>query len=359
MLLNWDVLFLLMEFLDRRTLLSYMSTCSTIHRAAVPHLLADTIRFKRYFNVKSFCLFALADFPHRLRFLHEVEFPARFWLRKRDTIALLAKVLKHAPQLEKITIVRAERFFGIDSVLGDAVAESKSIKEFLLDGVGYEALSVLRRMKSPLESVDLFIDAGAVENYPDPNKALARFASGLTHLRVRWVQMGMSVQYPQVRTLSIEDDNFVPVDLLIYVFPNLRSLCISSNTGEHLEMEQAELKQMHHRNRRKQQKVGAWPQLDYLEGDVTLLYCLAPTCRVRRLSAWVSSSDVDKLLVVCKMTQPESLKLYFHMDKLSVDELEKVLKSGDIKHISLTIDAYNIGLRDLRQYFVSRFVYHC
>ncbi|KAK7683601.1 hypothetical protein QCA50_013439 [Cerrena zonata] len=348
--LNWDVLMLIMEFLDRRTLLAYMSTCHTLHRAGVPYLLSDPIRFKRSFNVKSFCQFALGDFPHRLRCLHELEFPARFWLRKRDTITLLAQVLKYSPYLEKITIIRAERFFGIDPILGDAIAESTSIKEFFLDGVGYEALSVLTRMQSPLESVDLFIDAGAVENYPDPNEALERFALGLTHLKVRWVQMGMSVQYPKVRILSIEDDNFVPIDLLIYVFPNLQSLTISTNTSEYLEMDQAELKRIHLQNK-KSQRSRSWPRLDYLEGDVTLLYCLAPTCRVRRLSAWVSSSDVDKLLVVCKNTQPESLKLYFHMDRLSVDELEKILKSGDIRSISLTIDAYNMGLRDLKQYF--------
>ena len=242
-------------------------------------------------------------------------------------------------------------------MLQDAIEQSTSIKELHLDGVGEEALSVLTRMRSPLESVDLFVEPSAVEFYPDPTVVLSGFASSLTHLRVRWVQMDRpSIQFPKVQSLSIEDDNFVPADLLIHVFPNLRSLTISTDTGEHLEMEQADLKQIHYRNKNHQKKHGSWPVLDYLEGDVTLLYCLAPTCKVRRLSVWASSSDVDKLLVLCKEIQPESLKLYFHMNKLSMDELEEVLKSGDIKHISLTIDTYSTqaSLEETQKYFVSR-----
>ena len=177
--LNYDVLFLIMDFLDRRTLLAYMSTCHTIRRMGVRLLLHNPIYFGKRLRLKSFCQFILGDFPHRLRFLREVEFSPRFWLRKRDMIALLAKVLKHATSLEKVSIKCAERFFKIDPSLGEALANSTSVRDLHLDGVGAEALSVLTRMRSPLQSVDVFVDDNAVETYPDPSRVLARFAPSL------------------------------------------------------------------------------------------------------------------------------------------------------------------------------------
>ncbi|CAL1709485.1 unnamed protein product [Somion occarium] len=351
MVLNWDVLFLIMEFVDRCSLLPYVQTCHTLYKAGVPHLLRvnTPIYFGKHLNVKSFCHFILGEFPSRLRYLREVEFPKKFWLRKKDTISQLAEVLRNAPFLEKVTISAAERFFEIGPELGAALREATSIRELSLDGVGDQALSVLTRMRSPLNSVELCADAVPVADCLDPNKVLASFSSSLRQLKVRWVQFeNTSIQYPHVHTLSIEDDNFVPMDMLIHVFPNLQSLSITTNTG--VELDEEEALHIHNENMRAQARL-SWPSLNYLEGDVMLLYCLAPTCKVRCLSVWPSSSDVARLVQVCKSTRPESIKIYFHMDKLSVEELRMILRSTDVKHLSATIDAYDVnGLKDIRAY---------
>ncbi|KAI0080475.1 hypothetical protein K474DRAFT_260112 [Panus rudis PR-1116 ss-1] len=345
MALNYDILLVLMDHLERKTLLSLMQTSRMLYDAGIHQILSKPVTLGRRFKLRSFCSFMLVDYPSRLRHLRNVSIEKGF-RPECGCLDTLCTLLSDAPHLETLEIARCDQFLQCNPELADAIASNPNIKSLRLDMAGDEGLAFLRRARCSLTSAAVLLTPPCLTGFPDMALEMSKFNSTLKDLSIQ--HSGIlatkisSYRYPLVTSLTVEESD-VRLPALAHMFPALRELTVYS-FAYNIAQSDEEVEAIRKESKAWQVEAGmGWHHLDKLEGDVTSLYGLAPICKVDLVSGMLTSRNITRFAEVCRDTRPSTLKLYFHMDKCSVGELKDVLHaSPDFRSLSITVDA--IGL---------------
>ncbi|KAI0074856.1 hypothetical protein K474DRAFT_1709511 [Panus rudis PR-1116 ss-1] len=310
------------------------------------------------FKIRSFCDFMLSGYPSRLWYLREIIFSKTF-KQVTKLVEPLGQILSEASHLDSLEIARCDWFLENYPGLVDAIVSNHHIKSLRLIKAGDQALQFLRRICSPLTSVTVLLTPECVDG-PVPSIALglSKFSKTLLEINVRNFLFAAHLTvytYPNVTSLTIEESD-VRMPVFMPMFPQLRELSIFCFCSRFAPLDD-EMDTIHADSKAWQAAQGEatrWRFLERLEGDVHSLFRLAPTCKIRLLSSILTSQNVHRFTQLCRDTQPDTLKVYFHSDKLQAHELEDVIQaSSQLRSISITVDAMGmISEMDFSSIFV-------
>ncbi|OCH89766.1 hypothetical protein OBBRIDRAFT_826328 [Obba rivulosa] len=282
LLLNFDVLMAIQSFLETvGDVNRMMLTCSILYVAGVKHLLKFTVRPTSARTLRSFCRFALVDFPQRLAFLRSLDLASLPYIgvTAHSTLDMLVKVFT-------MTGIRNLRWSDCDEL----------------------GVTTIARMQSPL--VSLNVDFYANQERFDPAPILTGVASTLETLELFYMEFEpCDIQLPRLRNLVLHDSFELPMAVLISMFPNLATLNFRNHSSSE-EILGPWMEEIRQRNLL-EQTITCWSKLELVQcTEVATIYSLGLTCNVRELDTTLSSfEDADKLLEILLDVRPYRLVL--------------------------------------------------
>ncbi|THG95027.1 hypothetical protein EW026_g6553 [Hermanssonia centrifuga] len=250
---------------------------------------------------------------------------------------MLVDVLRHARRLEKLKI-QEPFLLASDSRVSDAIARLRNLKAFSscsysFEGADFNPSKMLTSMKSKL--VKASIDFG---NGEDPIDVLENFASSLEELEVIGVVFKRkNIQYPKMKTLSVESWRVSEIGPLIHAYPNLRTLDIQGYLrAEHHNNHAAACREM---NKTFQLIENSWKTLSYVHTTAIELYALAINCKIHCLHVEniCDHKDIVMLAAVLPDCRPSVLRIR-SKDKRSFGKIAKIIPAADLIHLNLWID---------------------
>lgn len=288
--LNFDIFCVVYGFLSRRRASVLMKTCRILYQTGIPHLLDQYRPFPPCIStirqLESFCKFMLAQTfrSNRIRAFNSLEVSVAF-LRgdeEHDMVAdQLAQVLNQGCYLKDLRLLEAETYFRVSQLTVMSLSNLPELTTLQIAEIGRRSMKAFKEMKSPISSLDIgYPLIGEFNLLPD----LHDVASTLTELYVGYYALSsMSKVFPYMRDLHLESYfSAENVEVLVHVFPNLSNLSLN---GE-LDLLQTEnVDDVRQRNRKSMNQLSnQWRSLEYLHGDVAVVYSLGLTCQVRELS---------------------------------------------------------------------------
>ncbi|KAI0093831.1 hypothetical protein BDY19DRAFT_989366 [Irpex rosettiformis] len=313
MRLDFDVLFIIMDFLGALYVRPMMMTCSTLYERGIPCLFKDNLRITKR-NMESFCSFMTRDLS-RCKHLIWVQF--LFWRLREPLATQLVTILLHASKLEYLIL--DPMCLDADPRFADAVASLPSLNNVQINGQCQDISRVFCKAKGPISSVEAY--PAAQDGSPaDFIKAFSGVKETLVQLILRdavW-EVHYDIVYPKLTTLIMWDPQECTVQSLITSFPNLRHLSVvvrSRGDDENdpfgwIEDFDAE----RGANMATQARDGSWTHLETVRGDINILYALGLSCRVQNLhirmdGPEISEDDTDRYLLVVEPMRPDYLHL--------------------------------------------------
>lgn len=277
-----DILFVVFEFLDRRAdQLSLIQTQRDIYDLKAPTLLKGVVRITDVFRLDSFNSFMLgapsARFP-RLTHL-AVDVPSWSIRDKPAAFFTFIQVLSYARYLEELSLEDCEQWFGISPRLPNVLSSLQSLRMFRLVDAGEKACDMLSLSRSPLNRLDIAFSARK-----NVEAMMKNLSSTLQELRITETELHLSQSpYPNLTSLVLNNWWTIEVRPLIQLFPNLRRLSYESTTSNTNRRMGAAEAWMYWANVTAQPQRVTWGPPDYLRGDPTTLFTLAPRWRVHHL----------------------------------------------------------------------------
>ncbi|EMD31031.1 hypothetical protein CERSUDRAFT_100756 [Gelatoporia subvermispora B] len=334
--LNFDLLFLIMEFLPRRSLCKMMRTCRTLHDAGIRLLLSQKCYLFTEAQLSSFCRFVLGDAPLRSSFLRELNIAEEIG---ENTVALLIEVLLQARSLKKLTIQPEPHLFESHPDLVDAICSLPSLKSLDWHDVGDPGVEVIRHMQASLEVVEVsFINCDQPQ---DPAEVLKRSANTIRDLRANYVVVAPStiqftaLQYLRLRATSDPIDTSV----LMSMYPNVLSLYLESPLLL-FDDDEEQWNEMRQVNERRAQSSNRWAILAEVAGNIFALWTLALNCKVVTLTVSpIDREDLAPLSTLLRGTDPFRLRLTVSLGRdISIDLLGDLLVGAtSMKQLELAI----------------------
>lgn len=242
--LNFDVLFVVIQHVEERIdVSSFMKTCKTFHRFAVPHLL-DTRRGKIHLSqqnqVSSFCRFMYAEPPDSLRVGHlrQLHMSYSFLEGPVELAYELASIVQRSVNLQELTFKDNSLEELLDAG-GKAVMDTLSnlkphtkLKRFCAGEIsnrGMDLLLIIETNSITDLEVSYFppsLDEPQFSVSPIP--MLRNFHSTITHLELTNFDLweADTIQCPLVRTLKLDISGPPTLStwILMHAFPNIETL---------------------------------------------------------------------------------------------------------------------------------------
>lgn len=346
MLLNYDILILVMSFLEHpRYIRSMMNTCRTLHRAGIPYVLRPPFRALLPQRFLSRCTFLHRDPVHRFRYVNHVVLPLWNDDRFLGGGSHLTKFFQHAQHLETLELVRSEHSLSFsDERVNSAISALTSLRNLSLIQLCEESVPIIRDLQSPLRKLDIGLGYpyGWLDDY---SSILARFKDTLEDLNLDRLYFPTSdTQYLRLTTLRVV--TFTPITIALgrihLLFPNLRNLVFSDLYNK----ESLPLQEVREENIKVQRRKGGWKSLQYLRGPIQGLYALAAQIRVEHLdlgSERLVTEDCDMLSAILSGCRPSHLSLRLEVPRFDLSRLRGVLTSVEETLASLQLFIYYSG----------------
>ncbi|EMD30890.1 hypothetical protein CERSUDRAFT_100899 [Gelatoporia subvermispora B] len=314
--LNYDILFWIMKFLEKKDLLSFMSCSRALLRQGTKVLLVNTREYRlhklpdrRYW---AFLDFVLADAPFRARYLrtlcitranHPSAMPAR----------ALAGVLAHAPNLTALTLHNAEELLAHAPHLGGAFRGLGQLKLIQLRHAGRGWIGLLEQLRAPLVDAEIALVGPDAEPALDAACILQGCAGTLRvlALTIRGAVEHRLGPFPQLRKfIYAPSATVLGAPLLGAAFPALERLDIAFDSKIAYRVVQPRLGG----------GAGGGPQwrvLDYVHGSAPLLDEMGLRTRVKSLHLAYDAMDGDGVLMdVVRNNPAEKVTKYCRFEEV-------------------------------------------
>ncbi|RPD64100.1 hypothetical protein L226DRAFT_372475 [Lentinus tigrinus ALCF2SS1-7] len=338
----FDIFAMLLQLLDiRADVRALMLARKDIYAEGARRLLKFPITISDDRGLVSLCQFILRDPLDRapgLRQLHiSIPLKLRHFFEEyrvyRDDpelrgVPLLLRVLPKVTRLEDLSIDWCEEFLERDNGLIPLIASLGTLRRLCISSFGLLSCDLLASLRSPLQELEVdcwMSDIGCWGKEAIPLAGLMAIIHGhsqtleilivwfSSHVESRDATRGWYQQlreFPCLHSLSLRSPGEVDLELLVGLFPNLRSLNITDIWG----VEDADVENMHDDN----MEQPCWPSLEEVSGDVDALHALGLTSSVRRVDATCPLNyDSDRewrLHQFLGQTGPTHLFLHFGYD---------------------------------------------
>lgn len=330
--LNFDILLMLMDYVDRKDVLSLMQTCHFMYVEGIPALLRYPVVLSYERDFGSFCEFMLASPFIRPRYLRELIMgsTARF---PKELVNRLVLVLTRAEGLEKFTIA-CENDPSEAAVMA-ALAATTSITHLSIESPNATVAQVLQEWKSAVTKVAVSFDErrliGQSDDFRmrnlDPTWIFAPLAHSVREMQAIWPRyFSANIVFPAVDTLQVHAYRPAALSATMRAFPHLRRLIVSFEMG----FDPDKLLRERHEN-----EVGEesehWRRLEYVQGDVGSVYVCSLPCTVEHLDLTVPHRcrNADVLIpAVAGAAQPTRLDLHFIENCVHLEPLEAALRAA-------------------------------
>ncbi len=249
--LNFDVLAGIFAHVEqKRDVSSFMKTCKTLYRPAIPHILRDTVTIRGIPEVTSFGEFMLADhwskdrnhYLSHLRILIDIDY-----LEDLGRLPFaLAKTIKNAIHLRKLQLRSPDLLWNVRGanmfeVLQDLNSHPK-LEKLAFEDVREDTVQLIGSMV-PSSIVNLSLSYDFLMESPDPSPALRSLRSTITTLHMETIDPRcFTVRCPLLHTLSLETHYSVSIPVLVRAFTNLRHLSVINETESYDEDEILDLR---------------------------------------------------------------------------------------------------------------------
>lgn len=146
--LHFDILAEIIQYLPNDHALVYGSTCSFLRPLAVRHAVADVV-FNSIAHLRMFCQFMLDDETRitslrKLDMLSGIPASSRFY----TCVGPLTQLLRHATNLEVLTLPAPDLLFDLEDGLRNVVTSLKELTSLSLTSFGSESQKMLLQLRS-------------------------------------------------------------------------------------------------------------------------------------------------------------------------------------------------------------------
>ncbi|KAI0923611.1 hypothetical protein AcV5_009101 [Taiwanofungus camphoratus] len=287
MVLNYDVLFVIMSFLPRRSdVASIMRTCRTLHSAGVKPLLDFGVHLEvhRFHQVESFHQFMFSGKSPRFPLLRSFSLYADEV--SPNSVGLLIDILMNSNRLEILHLYPCEYILELDPCLSSLFSNLESIKELFIGVVDEKTFAMLEDFQSSLRKAEIsLINPDDEQDKPeDILPLLVNSSSSLQELELFESEIThRTVQYPHLHTLTLWESYMENVDDLLYAFPNLRKLKIPTDLENTYSWMEPEVQEQLHQSNRESQLHCSWADQEYVKSRANIVYTLGLACKIHHL----------------------------------------------------------------------------
>ncbi|CAL1717068.1 unnamed protein product [Somion occarium] len=285
--------------IPRRMISGMMQTCRDLYQVGIRHLATkanDLVFFTTPEQIASFCLFMHGNVEYRSSFLRRlsIEFNIyKDWSKSSEDFKLFATILRHATRLECLGFWNLEDFLIDVPEMVTAIASLTSITSMDIESqdtyTSDNAYRMVQKMQSPV--TNLTLGEISSENY-SPLPFIEAFQNSLRELSIHDASdicmelWSSNIVVPRLDLLVLHGlwPHNADIESLILAFPNISRLYAYTLTDDETDEDRAFQRSAN----LDAQKSVSWPSLEILCGDVTTLWTLGLTCRVRCLKFWES-----------------------------------------------------------------------
>ncbi|PSR81095.1 hypothetical protein PHLCEN_2v6536 [Hermanssonia centrifuga] len=207
---------------------------------------------------------------------------------------MFLNVLRRAHKLEDLSVLDSD-LLTTDTRFPTIIAKLTSLKVFTLAHYGsenFEPANMLSLMRSKL--VKATIDFCEFE---DPIDRLANSASSLEELDAVHVYFEREdVQYPKMKTLSLEFWRVADIGPLIHAYPNLCTLDIQGYSANESYLVNAVVDRATNQEFQLQK---SWKTLDSVHANIVELYALAINCKIHSLNVADGLYNLQHIEMLC------------------------------------------------------------
>jgi len=265
--LNYDVLCMVISYLDRKDTLRFSTTCRAARDLAIPHAIREVSLSPG--QIEPFSEFVLSKPDAYPSLLRDFQIQSRAGgSRMTKTQALcLANILSRATRISKLALDLIEELLEEHAPLGGIVSDMTTIQNLELRTIGPLAAQMILDMRSSLRHIFLQEMERRIESSIYP-------CHPFNQLR-EWCAYGLGTNnllrgepLPSVETVIWHDCTKLRLSSLRRVFPNLRTLQLVNNDyDERVEPNQT-----------------SWPLLDHLVAELYDLPSFEPLRPIRCLT---------------------------------------------------------------------------
>ncbi|KIP09298.1 hypothetical protein PHLGIDRAFT_12084 [Phlebiopsis gigantea 11061_1 CR5-6] len=348
MRLNYDILIAVMAFARRSDVGRVMSTCRTLYRAGVPHLLRGSIKIKSAAQLNLLCEYMRGDLPYRSRYLRGLDLSIYADSLTEDAAPptpFVTLLSEYAQNLEALDITYTDT---LASVLSSALSTSKSLRTLTISAYSWDLEHLLREIHAPIKALNItFEDEWHGDGVIDMDPAIicAPLKDYLEYLRVSDADFATShIQYPRLKSLRVGGCKFAEIEHIFNSFPNLSNLDLRMHHGNDT-LSALDIQEHRMLNIEAQQR-GCWRSLRYLEADLLSLYMLGVQSTVDSLRLVFGllneARDGPRLRAVLSDTHPSNLELSLPMHGFDLSKLGDLLDPAKdrLTILLLTVEAH-------------------
>ncbi|KAI0782989.1 hypothetical protein C8Q75DRAFT_785262 [Abortiporus biennis] len=316
MVLNFDVLFVVLSFIDFRSgILSMMKTCRTLYNAGIPFLFKPRISFDRdeiTIRKQQILWKQIHENPSFANYIEKIDIDVEYIATTRHysrTVKIMNAILHRCQGLRKLRLEGLEpRGYEPENYLPKMFSSKlsfKCLRSLTIERIGSDAYILLQGLTAPLVYLSISYSLGfgdhpivldaLGENRPrDPVPLLTKFSTTLEEVSVEWGDWRWipevtlnSGQCLLVHTFRVGYEvSTTEIAAIIYVFPNLRKFHIADETRG--VMEETTLFNIESQRSLRELGVYMWKELEEVTSYVDVLFCLSPLVKVHNLELYHS-----------------------------------------------------------------------
>lgn len=344
-----------------------MRTCKALSAHGARYLLGREVSLYSEAAFMSFSSFLLKH-PKHVHHLRKLTLTAPDHGLSEPTAHFFASILMVAnPPISLLQLQGEwEEILGTHHNIRDAFISLASVRTLIVPFAGEKGIAMIRRMRSPLSTVDIGYEVlyddipPADRNALHPLSTLRNFHTTLERLVLSWSLGGepgeaVTVTYPLVRTLEMDDVMDLPILPFIAAFPNLSVLEVETAYDgvedvikDHLVL--TSIAARHRANQAAQDLHGSWKTLSQITGTLFGLYMLGIRCDVASLDLTIFDESMDWLVAVLRDTRPSTLVLtigaYLGSSLLENDQLPRVLRQTNMHNLRNLTVKISLSKRD-------------
>ena len=383
-LLNFDILFVIMGFLDLQDTSRMMRTCWTMYRGGSKYLL-DDVRIHSEGHAISFCYFMFAEKRFRFRYLRHLTLLLGSISEPvaRTLIAVLRRAVSH---LEVLNLSPSDPFLDSATDLPDAVASLTSLRSLSVSLADITTCVMLSKLHAPISRLNLeyvpsldeygasFVERANEEAVViHPLTVCSAFSSTLEELHFtfehyleRIPRPRSAPVYPRLRTLRLDED-WLDISPYIAATPCVTKLILQGVTDplyDTLQMDPELMSDIREDNKQAQLADGSWTCLQELDAELLMAYLCGLICQVPRVTlSHINLHNARLLRKVLRDVRPTWLTfsvqgylfctLDWHIPEMLIDE-----GSASLTHLVIRWDLRKKDWnQDVRLAVVSQTVY--
>jgi hypothetical protein len=345
--MNIDVIYSIFPWLDKNTLLSFMSTCHACREYGVRYLLSFNLPLTAGEIVPSFGAFLFANgsrVQHLRKLRIALTFPSKLYEPAEDlkSIILAARSLESLELTQSTTYVLKPDFFSSVVSLPRLIRLKLEFTELSMESDN----SIMTML-----NISTLTELGIVF-HPRANNPLQwlphSMLSNLTSLSLgncRLDDETTETQFRNMQTLSLYSTDTVDTASILFIFPNLCSLDIKTDfVGLRPGADATELEIVRLANIEAQNE-NSWPQLTRLSGDLNSLYAYAIKTHLHTLCVEriVALEDFLPLLHAVLMdARPLHLELSGNAYRITLEMLQEMFPADlQVTHVVLRVCLVN------------------